>query len=340
MKLFNLFVFAIGLVASAFAANDYQITYYGCPKECNTQKKPSCHLPTYPLEHDGTKFFCALSTDFPHYKDYCGQRVVVMLTDGTKNMINVQVVDSCSSCPKYHVDLSSYSFPHLLKASKGEADCIWGVFDKKGKKLAGPIYKSVSSAAKKLGMSKDGFINAFIANASKLAKSGEHVGTFNKIVKSATTTRRIIATTKKVTPIKSIPIRTTTATVKLLTTTKILGQTKTTTIKNSITTTKIVAKPTTSSTIIEDEVGEVKGVDAKVGVYCVGGVAVAAGLGLVLMKKKSPSTYEDMKQKFPDAFSHIKRGVSRSATSIKRRVTTKRSNENTTVAPLASVTAM
>ncbi|ORX75119.1 hypothetical protein BCR32DRAFT_272110 [Anaeromyces robustus] len=501
MKLLNLFVLATSLISASFAAKQYQITYYGCPRECHSQKHPSCGLPTYPLEKDGTKYFCALSTKLEHYKEYCGKQVVVMLTDGTKNMIKVQVVDSCSSCPKYHVDLSQYSFPHLLELKKGEADCIWSIYDDDGTRLIGPIYNSVDKAVSKLGMSKDSFLKAFDSSAKKLVRSSEHVGklgssssgsddddydyststtkTKSSTRKKSTTTRT--STKKKTTTrrISSLPPKHTTSLPPKHTinsfppkhTTYSLPPKHTTSLPSKHTinsfppkhTTYLPAKQTPSvipskniadqtsyneypgfqpqnngngfpnvpstngemdppgltagfpnvpptngemdppgltagfpnvpptngemdpagltagfpnepSTNVEmDPPGltagfpdvppeqlnnpdasktekatpilssppkknekdnrEKSGVDAKVGIACacVGGTLGAAGIGLLLMKKKSPGTYEGIKRKFPEAFSTVRRSLSRKNTRETREIRVPREtreNEN------------
>jgi hypothetical protein len=354
MKFFNLLTIFVSLVITVLAADDYQITHYGCPRKCSSQEHSSCGIDTYPLKSGATKYFCALSTHFTNYDKFCGQRVVIMLTDGSENMINVQVVDSCSSCPKYHVDLSSYSFEELLPLKKGEADCIWAVFDTSGKKLSGPIYKSVDKAASAFGLSKDGFINAFLSNASKMAKSGRNVASFGKSSGGydEEVTSKKTTTTKKSTSIvvitKIVSKQTTSTPVAAGTTTLPAKQTVTnlgvkTIVANSTTTGIASPKtinpvttniPSTSpETIVKgvpggeekENIGETGGVDSTIGILGIGaGICTAAGLGLLLMKKKSPGTYDSMKQKFPEAFSQIKRGVSRRATSLKRKVTTRR----------------
>jgi len=331
MKAFNLITLFVSIISTALAAKDYQITHYGCPNNCDSQKRSSCNIDTYPVKSNGEKYFCALSTHLPDFDDYCGDSLVLMLTDGSKGMINVKVVDSCSSCPKYHVDLSATAFKALLPLKKGEADSIWAIYDSSGKKLTGPYYKSVSSAAKKFGMSEESFVSAFVQNGSKLAKSRSNVGSFSKDVSSAPTT-----TTHKSVSIKIV--------TKLVTKTQFnstiaatLAPKQTTTVVANIissTTAKTVPSQTIVNSIPEKETTEKDnggkgGVDATVGFYAAavsGGVLASAGLGLLLMKKKSPSTYDGIKQKFPEAFTQLKRGVSRGATSIRRKVTTRRSD--------------
>lgn len=58
-----------------------------------------------------------------------------------------------------------------------------------------------------------------------------------------------------------------------------------------------------------------------VGIFSSLSITGAAGIGLLYLKKKNPSKYDDLKQKFPEAFNTIKRSVTRSATSIRRGVT-------------------
>lgn len=331
MKAFNLITLFVCIISTALAAKDYQITNYGCPRNCDSQKRSSCDIDTYPVKSNGVKYFCALSTHLPNYDDYCGKSLVLMLTDGTKNMINVKVVDSCSSCPKYHVDLSVTAFEALLPLRKGEADSIWAIYDSNGKKLTGPYYKSVSSAAKKFGMSEESFVSAFAQNGSKLAKSGSHVGSFSKDVSSVEST-----TTQKSVSIKIVTkVITKTPFNNTITTTALAPkQTTTTVVPNIISSTaaKTVPSQTVVNELPEKEIEEKdedgKGnVDTSIGVIAIGGgILGAAGLGLLLMKKKSPGTYDGIKQKFPEAFSQLKRGVSRSATSIRRKVTTRRSD--------------
>jgi len=320
MKLFNLLLLAIASITTVFAAADYEITHYGCPDECNTQEHGACHVPTYPLDHKGTKFFCAISTKLSHYKDYCGKYVVLMLTDGSKKMINVQIADTCGNCDKYHIDLSTYSFTELLSKGKGEAEVVYGIYSESGSVLLGPIYRHLPNS--KFGLSEDAFISAFNANAKKLVKNYSNTGEFNGSASEVTTT-------------------TTTTTTTLATTTQ--GTLATPTLLNNGTivppnnetitpTTKSVPKKpeekkpvqTTVSEAVKEKVDDDESTPT-VGIITAlsGTVLGAAGIGLLVMKKRSPGTYEDMKQKFPEAFSQVKRGLTRRATSLKRRVTRK-----------------
>jgi len=47
----------------------------------------------------------------------------------------------------------------------------------------------------------------------------------------------------------------------------------------------------------------------------------AAGVGLLMLKRKSPQKYDDLKKKFPEAFGTVKRSLTRGASTIKRGVT-------------------
>jgi len=312
MKLFNLIVLAIASISTVLAAADYEITYYGCPNECSTQRHGSCHVPTYPIDDDGTKYFCAISTKLSGYKSYCGKFVVLMLTNGSKKMLSVKIADTCSNCDKYHIDLSSYSFGEILEMKKGEAEVVFGIYDKSGNNLLGPIYKS--HPASKFNLSKEAFFAAFDANAKNMVKNGKHTADFNSSETGSITTTSATTTPGAL------------ATPTLLNNGTIINPSNST--NTTITTTKNVPKKPQEKKPVQTQIGkavnEVSSNESPtVGIItALGGTALgAAGIGLLVMKKKSPGTYEDMKQKFPEAFSQVKRGISRRATSIKRRVT-------------------
>jgi len=353
MKLYSfLFIFAsvIGLVYCDGETN-YELTYYGQKGEEHTKQDPSCpqydddNLPTY---------FAALGTSLSHYKDYCDNYAVFMSSDGSnvKTIAKAMIVDSCSECGSYHLDVSLNIFTKIVERSKGEARIIWGVYSKKGEERGGPWYDSVSGTAKKLGLDKSAFISAFRANAKKLAASSHYYADFSTSGISfrdddvkKTTTRKTTTTVKKNTtiarpknvvttkqPFPLAPKNTSTTTKQPFpfgskvtqTTTAIAKQV--TGLKTVPAATKAVetpvSKPTSepvSNIVVEkdDDSGNVVG--STLGI--IGGLGAAAGVGLIMMKKKSPSTYEGMKQKFPEAFTTVKRGLTRSATSIKRRVT-------------------
>jgi len=61
MKIFNISFLFVLLTTfmltkqSKVTAYDYEVTFYGCPHECHTQKLPSCQEDLEP-----TGYFCAL----------------------------------------------------------------------------------------------------------------------------------------------------------------------------------------------------------------------------------------------------------------------------------------
>jgi len=104
-----------------------------------------------------------------------------MLADGNRpdKLARAVVVDSCSSCATYHLDLSKTAFGELREHTKGTGKIIWGIYSKKGERLAGPFYNSVDGGAKQNNMSKDSFISAFDANAKSLAASSHNSAKFS-----------------------------------------------------------------------------------------------------------------------------------------------------------------
>eukprot|EP00833_Pecoramyces_ruminatium_P003355 jgi/Orpsp1_1/1177387/evm.model.c7180000061273.1 len=349
MKFFNIFfIFAsiIGLVYCDGSTN-YELTYYGQKGEEHTKKNPSC--PQYD-DDNLPRYFAALGQRLSHYKDYCDNYAVFMSSDGSnvKTIAKAMIVDSCRECGAYHLDVSLNIFTKIADEDDGEARIIWGVYSKSGKEVAGPWYGSVSGTAKKLGISSSAFVSAFRANAKKLASSGSYYASFStsgisletttrKTTTTTTTTttlttKRIIGVTTTLNP-KGLPSKaTTTNTLPFANASKALPL-GTASVSGTATATSTVtplAKPSSVAQtpgknvepiIIEKEKEEDGGFNSALGIIAIGGGCLgAAGVGLLLMKKKSPSTYEGMKQKFPDAFSNIKRGLTRSATSIKRKV--------------------
>jgi len=347
LKTLSLLSFAL---ATTYASSrNYEITYYGCPDECGTQKNPSCSkfksgLPTY---------FAALSTGLSHYDDYCGEYAIYMMADGSSSKLaKATIVDSCTSCPKYHLDLSVPAFTSIREKKHGVGRVIWGVYSRSGSRLAGPFYDSVSGSASKFGMSESALIASFDANAKKLASSGSSSRSLNSSdassdVKPAEEHHTTKKSTSRVVPKTTlIPQQKTTLTQNpkiISTTTKTLPfgtasktlinsfPTNTPLVNVTVTTSKVPSAPkqTPSKQNISQVIDEEKDKDGDsvgttIGIIAAGaGCLGAAGAGLVFLKKKNPSTYEGMKQKFPEAFSNVKRGLTRSATSIKRRVTRK-----------------
>jgi len=192
-------------VASVFASGgeaDDEITFYGCLEECSAQRNPSC--PQFD-DDDLPTNFAALSTKLSHYDDYCGHYAIFFPYEYGSRLGKATVVDSCSSCAKYHLDLSKKAFTKFVGESKGTAKIVWGIYSKSGNKLAGPFYSSASSAAKKFGMSSDAFLSAFNASARRLAVSSDsniefskNASAEDKVTKKATTTTKTIKTIKSV----------------------------------------------------------------------------------------------------------------------------------------------
>jgi len=202
MKLFNLLALVACIVTYVFAAN-YQTTFYGCPDECHTQEGPACGSKTYPLSSGGTKYFVAISTRLSNHKSYCKQRLAVMLADGTKTLLNVEVADFCGDCDPYHIDLSSYAFKELLNHKDGVGKVVWAIYNESGKRLTGPHTTDIEGVAKKFSLSKSSFTSAFDASAKKLISSGRNVGEFNPSARLDSNTSTKKTTTKKSTTKKN-----------------------------------------------------------------------------------------------------------------------------------------
>jgi len=315
MKFFNLILLFACLLSFVFAdAENYEITYYGCPDECETQEGPACDEHMELGKHD---YFAALSTEY-EFEQYCKKYVVVMLTNGKPKMIKAKIVDSCGDCSKYHVDLSESAFTALTKKSDGVANIVWGVFSSDGKHLAGPYENKAKQAAEKFKMSKDSFIDAFIENGKKLAASSSHERNFDASSSShkTTTTTKTITTTTTTTTVTATDVNATTAIPEQ--TTSVVVETPKTTPEQP------------QNEVIKEAINEGEGntdeekTDYTAGIIGgIGGTLTATGIGLLFLKKKNPSKYEDLKQKFPETFTTVKRGISRGATQLKRKMTKK-----------------
>ncbi|ORX42067.1 hypothetical protein BCR36DRAFT_416371 [Piromyces finnis] len=368
MKIFN-FLFISSIIAISFVLcgksrpKSYEMTHYGCPEECHTQKDPACGIPI------NTKYFVALATSYPNVKSVCGQYAIVMLANGNKKLVKAKIVDTCGECETYHVDLSYSAFTFLRDKNDGVAEVVWGIYSPSGKKVAGPYSKNFDSVASKLGMSKSAFIASFNASALRLASSGSNTGSFSSsgaeihptttkvtTIKKTTTTRKTTTTPKPTTVAKTLPVPSTNSSKIIIssfsvsksvpTSTKqvlnfapktLIDPTTKTVPNNDLASTASIGIPTTttkvaSQTNIISEIDKVNkdinsdddsnssstvGILTAVGGTCIG----AAGVGLLLMKKRNPNAYEDLKQKFPESFNQVKRGISRGATVLKRSVT-------------------
>ncbi|OUM63133.1 carbohydrate-binding module family 18 protein [Piromyces sp. E2] len=180
------------------AAADYEITHYGCydkdclplnkeqkrehrcDKKCDSMSNPSCYKNEKEAFGDGrNQYFSAISTHIASdYKIYCKDYAIVMLLIGKRKplIVKTRIVDSCSSCPQYHLDLGQRTFERLLPLKDGIANVIWGIYSEDGteKKL---IYNKSNSKSKKtaeaFGVSLSELAEAFSASASALARSSD-----------------------------------------------------------------------------------------------------------------------------------------------------------------------
>lgn len=210
------------------------------------------------------------------------------------------------------------------------------------------------------GLSKSSFVEKFKAQALKLMKSDSRSARFDKNYaattrKTTTTTRRTttIAVVPTVAPSVSTqntpntPVTPNTPNVPVVETPPMVSTNNTvggiiinTGKTNNTDSTDVDGKvePVSVDDIKDndDKKDEEENDDTKnhsdddenkEGTYSVGilsaalTISGAASIGLIYMKKTSPSKYEELKSKFPEAFENVKRGVSRSATSIRRGLT-------------------
>jgi len=210
MLFYNIFISFLLLSASVFASN--KMTYFGCPDECEAQANPSCGVKI------DTDYFCALSSSFGNY---CGNYVVVMETRAkAKYLVRAKVVDSCTSCPTYHVDLSKKAFTSLTAASVGKSDIIWAVYSGSGELIRGPFYNTVSEVASSYGLSNSSFVAAFKVVAQKIAANGAATGIFSVSRGENTSVKKtsVLVTKKKVITDDLKVAKTTSARKKVITT--------------------------------------------------------------------------------------------------------------------------
>ncbi|OUM67003.1 hypothetical protein PIROE2DRAFT_20085 [Piromyces sp. E2] len=309
MKIFNKFTLFISIILISTVVSspvDNQITYYGCPDDCTSQDEPACDIKI------DTEYFAALANKYPKVKSHCGQYVVVMPTNGSKKIVKAKVVDTCEDCDPYHVDLSTYAFGAIVNLDDGIAEVIWALYSSNGQKVDGPHCNDFDSAAKKVGMTRSAYIASFEVSAENLVKSKNDVGVLSSSGKENIPEKNF-----------NSPNQTESSTNK---------ETKTT-HKSSST---LVNKPTTTDTQSIKSISEIENKDndndvgTKIGIItAVGGTCLgAAGVGLLLIKKKNPNKYENLKQKFPDTFNQVKRSISRGTTALKRKVTKREPNPN------------
>ncbi|OUM63398.1 carbohydrate-binding module family 18 protein [Piromyces sp. E2] len=221
MKILNIISLLLCTIAflEVNGAKDYEITHYGCydkeclplnkknkdkhgcDSKCHSMDNPSCYKDEEEAFGGGrNQYFSAISTHIAdNYKIYCKDYAIVMLLTGEKKplMVKTRIVDSCSRCPKYHLDLGQVTFEKLLPLNKGIANVIWGIYTEDGteKKL---IYDKSNSkskeTAKAFGVSLDELAKAFSTTASALAKSSKYETNISLIGGSSQPTK---TTTKK-----------------------------------------------------------------------------------------------------------------------------------------------
>jgi len=322
---------------------EYEVTWYGGKEDNNMELKPFCGT-TREDKRPDTEYYAAVSKSYD--KSLCNTYAIVMGVDPYNsrrgNMIKVKIVDSCRECTRSHIDMSKKAFTHIGEAGSGRFKIIWIGLDSKGRVTRDVVYPSSATetfAKKVYGLSKERFVNMFIKQAKKMVANYETHGYFDKYDEPKTTT-----TTRKTT------VAAVTATAAAAATAAVeepvieevdapiagvgdvnivTGETEDDAVPEEA---PIVGQSKADDDYLDEE--ELKELEkgfnedeSEDGNYTVGilsaalSVSVAAGIGLLYLKKQSPGKYEELKQKFPEAFDNIKRSVSRSATSIRRGAT-------------------
>jgi len=392
----------VALVAQMVAAKEYpyKSSFYGCPKECHTEKGPKCEIS---IPHD--RLFAAIPPHYfgGHHSKFCGNNYVGMIiddkADSNYKIIRAKIIDQCGSCAKTQIDLSQDAFERIADPDHGIVSMVYVFVNKEGEIVEGPVYSSsaLEHFAKKKGVSKSTILGSFKEAARNLSKKNgtgmkqypwvsgefkteddgheEHHEEHHtkKTTTKKTTTKKTTTTTKKTTTTTTTKTTTTTSkkTLPPFTKPKITTFAKHTTVApipvpkpsnkpvvpvvpivpgghtrpNPNPVDKPVHKPVDkpadkpaekpkdkSKPKHEEEekkpepklVTETeKEVDEPVTARVIGGfgaVLGAAGVGLLLLKRKSPQKYDDLKQKFPEAFGTVKRSLTRGASTIKRGV--------------------
>ena len=134
--------------------------------------------------------------------------------------VRAKVVDSCSSCPTYHVDLSKKAFTSLTAASVGKSEIIWAVYSGSGELIRGPFYNTVSEVASSYGLSNSSFVAAFKVVAQKIAANGATTGIFSVSRGENTSVKKssVLVTKKKTITEELAVAKTTSARKKVITT--------------------------------------------------------------------------------------------------------------------------
>ncbi|OUM64884.1 hypothetical protein PIROE2DRAFT_20418 [Piromyces sp. E2] len=305
MKFFNLFISVLLLSVGIFAQDQT------CQAEIDTE------------------YYCALSTQLG---SFCENYVVVMETRANaKNLVRVKVVDSCVDCPTYHVDLSKKAYTTLAEESSGQSDIIWGIYSDSGELIRGPFYNDVTEIAESYGLSENSFIAAFKVLAGRIAANGSSSGTFNitrgpnTIIKKTTVTNSQPTQGTEGEQNNEVPLTEISASPE----NQVEGEAQNFDVENNDTINydanagsdmgKLNNDNDYSEPIVinqsPDSVPVNETDDSKSGSSTVGAIAAlscfgASGVGLVFLKKKNPSKYDELKKKFPEAFSNVKRRAS------------------------------
>jgi len=341
-----LFIVLLALFAQAIFAQKYphSSTHYGCPDECWAEEDPKCDI-TPP----SNKFFVAIHPDYfpPDVKDpkdypMCGHYYVGMIIDkekanGKYKLVRGKVIDECGTCHKKQVDLSQPMFETLANKREGVIKMIYAIIDKNTSDiLVGPVYNDddVKEFSGKIGVSKDDIISSFKQAARNMNENGEKGMSGypweNGSTSSKKTTTSKVTTTAKKTTVETIKI--TTAIVKTVSkdaqpTVNVDIPIEKEPIENEPVVVPVPVTPEEAHVpehvpetpakepeqkVLEDNNDDDHTSPVTAGVIACSGVGCAAAAGLLLLKRKSPQKYNELKRSLSRGASTIKRGVSRS----------------------------
>lgn len=315
MKFFNLFITVLLFSVCAFA-----------------QESLACQAPI------DTEYYCALSSELG---SFCEDYIVVMETRANaKNLVRAKVVDSCSNCSTYHVDLSKEAFTTLTEGTEGQSDIIWAIFSADGELKRGPFYNVINEVAESYGLTENSFVAAFKVLASRIAANGSTSGTFN-ITRGKNT---VVRKTKDQSNAEGEAVE---FAIDDLESNEFDANNNDSIIYDSNTGSDI-NKPKnnnqnyddvivmnhlkSSSAPVEDyreadglETDDSQSAGSAVGVAAALSCLGASGIGLIFLKKKNPTKYEELKKKFPEAFTSVKRRASE----LRRSVSNGKKNKDT-----------
>jgi len=312
MKFFDLFIAVLLLSLSVFAQDEDQT--------CNATID--------------TEYYCALSSKIGNY---CDNYVVVMETRAdAKILVKAKVVDSCSSCSTYRVNLSKQAYTTLTEESEGKSDIIWAIYSKEGDLVRGPFYNAVDEVAQSYNLSNNSFIAAFKVLAGRIAANDISYGTFN-ITRGKNTVIRKTEEEATQAPeqgddeSKEVPIEDLKTEVDAdvpaddIEIVDFDGENQDTitydvntgsdinTPKNKIVNAEdaVIVDSSSGAPVASEIAGSQGNSGATLGVVTALSCLGAGGFGLLFLKKKNPSKYDELKKKFPEAFSSLKRSTSK-----------------------------